>query len=463
MLTLFLTLFVCPQVPEVPERQNGAPPPGIATVEPQDDTDLRAELDAYLDARWGAPADATEKMAAAIREAGLTTPPEWQGLLNARRASYPDPTALIGEVTWHSSECAHVDYASEYALYVPEDYDPELAYSLVVVGHGGNSSMSAERAHATAEQYLNLYAPEVTANMQAIVAAPASERGWGPTGYSLVFSTISNVQRQLPIDPDRIYVTGQSMGGHLAYRIGLLFGDRFGAVSPHSGGYDFVEKDSIANLVNVPGLAVFGSAEPYGINGDNHTNSKWSEKHHLDWAFEEMNGGHTIYQEALGPMAEFFSDRPRNAYPPEVFLRQGGSMLFESTWNVEGWPDHVVASEERPLRWNRRHWLEVEARPEHAEPIAVHAVLSGRNRIDLTSDNLRRARLFVHPDMLDVTAEIDVRCNGKTVFKGLVEPDLEGALERARADDDRGRFYWATIEIETERDRKVSLPKRRAE
>ena len=232
-------------------------------AESEKDRELLSQLDAYLDARWSPDEDATAQMANAIREAGYTHLGAWSTLLGARRVSYPDASEWVGGVTWHPVECAHVDYASEYALYVPENYYPNERYSLVVVGHGGNSSMSAEQAHSTAEQYLKAYAPEVTSRMRAIVVAPASERGWGPIGYSLVFSTISAVQRQLPIDPDRIYVTGQSMGGHLAYRMGLLFGDRFAAISPHRGGYDSVEKESIGPFLNVPGFAVFrGVVEP---------------------------------------------------------------------------------------------------------------------------------------------------------------------------------------------------------
>ncbi len=49
------------------------------------------------------------------------------------------------------------------------------------------------------------------------------------------------------------------MGGHLSWRSGLWMADRWGAVSPMSGGYDYVKDKQIYVLVNVPGYATFGT------------------------------------------------------------------------------------------------------------------------------------------------------------------------------------------------------------
>ncbi len=293
-------------------------------------------LNAYLDSRFEAEAGASEALLTGLAGFGVESPAGLEALLLSPRAAYPDSAELISAYTTHSVDCYHVDYSSKFVLYVPKDFDPQAPAPLVVVGHGGNSSMSAERAMKVAQQYIRIYAPGLTQGTNAIIAAPASERGWGPIGYSLVFSTISKIKRMVPIDSNRIYLTGQSMGGHLTYRMALMFGDRFGAVSPHSGGYDFVEKGSIGNLLNVPGRAVFGSTEPYGINGDNKANGTWAKAHGLDWSFVEKDGGHTIYEDELPGLAEFFLERPRDPYPKRVYLKQGGSMLFTKTWGIKG-------------------------------------------------------------------------------------------------------------------------------
>lgn len=431
--------------------------------EPQPAESVAELVDAYVDARFEADPGATERLIANLAERGVEGAAAVEQALRAPRSSYADAAEWVGATTEHEIECYHVDYESRFHLYVGEGHDPSVPAPLVVVGHGGNSSMSAEYADQTARQYLDLYGPPLAEHLGAIVVAPVSERGWGPIGYSLVFSTISAVSRLVPVDADRIYLTGQSMGGHLSYRMALLFPDVFGAVSPHSGGYDFVEKGTIGNLINVPGLSIFGRREPYGIREDNLTNETFAKRYHLDWEFAEQDGGHEIYGEELPGMAKFFAARPRDLYPSEVFLRRGGPLRFEKTWEIEGWPDHEVRFESRPLFWNTCHWIEVDPRPEAGEPLEVHAELDRkRNEISITSNQVRTLRVLLHPRLIDLEEPLTIDWNGQEVFEGNVEADVAQMLERARATDDRGRVFWASLPLETERDRKVSLPKRRS-
>ncbi|MEM7457671.1 MAG: alpha/beta hydrolase-fold protein [Planctomycetota bacterium] len=255
----------------------------------------------------------------------------------------------------------------------------------------------------------------------------------------------------------RIYITGQSMGGHLSYRSALSLPDRFGAVSPHSGGYDFVEKQSIGNLINVPGYAIWGVREPYGINVDNRTNRAWAEEHEMDWQFVEKNGGHEIYQDELPKVAEFFSERERNLYPQQVYLRAGGHMKFVKTWQIRGWPEHTIYFDERPLRWNMRHWIEVEPRPDHDGPLELMAENRGNNQIEIASENVRGLTVFLHPEMIDFDAPVSIRVNGAEVFSEQVEPDPALMFELAREFDDRGRVYFARVDLQIVDDGNVDL------
>ena len=316
--------------------------------------------------------------------------------------------------------------------------------------------MSQQRAEATARMYLQAYRL-MGAEMNAVLVAPASTRGWGQIGNSLILSTVSRIQRSLPVDPDRIYITGQSMGGHLSYRSALSLPDRFGAVSPHSGGYDFVEKQSIGNLLNVPGYAIWGVREPYGINVDNRTNREWAESHDMDWQFVEKNGGHEIYQDELPKVAAFFAERPRNMYPDQVYLRSGGHMKFVKTWQIQGWPEHTIYMDTRPLRWNMRHWLEVAPRPEHEGPLEILAENSGDNEFEITSNSVRGCTVFLHPEMVDFEKPVVIRANGDEVFNGRVEIDPALMFELAREFDDRGRVYAAKVEFQIETDGEVGL------
>ncbi len=417
-------------------------------------------IDRYVDARMEAKPSATPGLLAALRELDADTPSAIEALLRAPRASYPDVADLLGKTTVHDVACYHVDYASKYRLFVPKSYRPENATPLVVVGHGGNSSMSPARAGRVAAMYLGIYAPALARDLGAIVVAPDSSRGWGHIGNSLILSTISDVQRRFHIDPDRVYATGHSMGGHMTYRAALNLGDRFGAVSPHSGGYDYVEKKAIGNLFAVPGYVTWGKREPYGIDKDNRTNAAWAKKHGLDWTFVEKPGGHEIYQDELPKIAKFFAERPRDLYRDVVYLRAGGAMKFVKTWGIKGWPEHEVHHETRPLRWNVRHWLEVTPRPDVKGALTVVAKNAGDNAFEVTSDQIRELTIHLHPKMIDFEKPVRIKVNGDTLFEGEVTPDPAHMLDTVREFDDRGRVFWAkvTVAVETDREVRPSAP-----
>lgn len=435
---------------------------GIAALltaqEPTPAFDPAAAIDAYIDARFDGPAGATPALLADLAKAGIRDAAAIEALLRAPRHAYPDTTDCLGKVTEHPVTCYHVDYTTKYLLYVPKTYRSDHPTALVVVGHGGNSSMSPERARSVAASYLQAYAPTFAKDLDAIVVAPESGRGWGHIGNSLILSTISDLQRRFCIDPDRIYLTGQSMGGHMSFRAALSLGDRFAAVSPQSGGYDFVKTGAIANLVAVPGYVTWGATEPYGIDKDSRTNAAWAKEHGLDWVWVEKDGGHEIYADELPKVATFFAARPRDPYRPLVYLSQGGDMKFTRTWEIAGWPQHTVYSDTHPLRWNLSHWIEVAPRPDEKEPLTVLAKNLGDNHLEVTCSQVRELTVRLHPKMVDFEKPVRITVNGESAFDGKVEPDLAAMLELVREFDDRGRVYPAQVRLHVATDRAVPVP-----
>jgi len=416
-----------------------------------------AAIDAYVDQRCEGTPAATQQLLQELAELGIDDAAAIEALLRAPRHAYPDVGNELGRFSEHDVACYHVDYASKYRLFVPAGYTHDQPAALVVVGHGGNSSMSPARAARVARSYLSAYAPTFAKDLQALVVAPYSSRGWGHIGNSLILSTISDLQRRYRIDPDRIFVTGHSMGGHMAFRAALSLGDRFGAVSPHSGGYDFVAKQAIASLANVPGYVTWGEREPYGIRGDNRTNRDWATAHGLDWVFREKQGGHEIFGDELPAIARFFAAHPRDLYRDVVYLRAGGAMKFVKTWGIDGWPEHVVRHETRPLRWNVRHWLEVVPRPDHDGALTALGRYVGGNRFELVTDGVRELGVYLHPKMVDLAEPVVIVVNGEVCFEGRVEPDLAQMLELVREFDDRGRIFWARVPVTVASDREVEV------
>jgi predicted esterase len=100
-----------------------------------------------------------------------------------------------------------------------------------------------------------------------VVASPQIESQDGywsadETTNSL-FTLLEEIKAVYSIDPDRIYLTGVSLGAGGTWEIGLRYPDRFAALIPVMGyyGYPFGVPDNICDLKNVPIWAFHGAKD----------------------------------------------------------------------------------------------------------------------------------------------------------------------------------------------------------
>lgn len=74
-----------------------------------------------------------------------------------------------------------------------------------------------------------------------------------------VLAAMERVQREHAVDPDRVYLTGLSMGGYGAWDLAARFPGRFAAVLPICGGGD---ETTAPRLAEVPIWAFHGAEDP---------------------------------------------------------------------------------------------------------------------------------------------------------------------------------------------------------
>jgi hypothetical protein len=422
----------------------------------QDADAHRVAVDAWLDQREEADPAELIKL---IGDDLVTL----EQLLRAGRVTYPEPAVERATLARRPVTCEHVDYETEMLLYVPRTYDPAQPTSLVLIGHGGNGAMTAGRAVWAARGGIEPWIDEAE-RRGWILAAPLTSRGWGAIGNSILLTVISDLQRELNIDPDRIYVTGMSMGGHLSWRSGIWLGDRWGAVAPMSGGYDYVESEAVCLLVNVPGYAIWGTREPYGIAGFNRKIRDWMTAHNFDWVNVQKKGGHQIYLDEIQKAADFFAARPRDLYPAVVYARGVRSLCWDDPGNSTKWEREHTWDPGRPIPRSTFHWVRLLPRDEAEEDPSIDqrvwAVNEGGNRLVLTTSGVQRLRLLLHPRMVDLARPVTVVVNGEVVHEGVVEPDARTMLELVQEFDDRARIYHAALELTIDSEAEVPPPVR---
>jgi Prolyl oligopeptidase family len=301
---------------------------------------------------------------------------------------------------------------------------------------------------------MSRYRPMADGALGAILIAPATTVGWGPLGDVLIESVISKTIREYNIDPDRIFIMGHSMGGHLTWRSAMNHGDRYAAFSPQSGGYaTYVDDHIIENVFGTVGYVTYGNTEPYELNTTNDRLGAWLKERKYPWTIVKKEGGHEIYGDEIPAIASLFATSTRNLYPTQTFLHAVGELRYPNANTPAG---EAIAG--RPLRWNFRNWIEVEARPEVAAGVTFYGENNGNNRLEIQSNGVRHLHVLLHPKMVDLASPVAIVVNGEVKHAAVVFPDLTQLLERVRELDDRGRIYYASVPIDITTDTSVPVP-----
>ena len=143
-----------------------------------------------------------------------------------------------------------------YRLYIPADYDPQKAYPVVLFLHGAGERGNDNRKQLKAgiiepfKQPNNpiydciVIAPQCPADKQWVNTA-----GWTQSVYfsdeiaeseelKAVLKIVSTVQQDYHTDPNRLYVTGLSMGGYGTWDLLVRHPELFAAAIPVCGGAD---------------------------------------------------------------------------------------------------------------------------------------------------------------------------------------------------------------------------------
>lgn len=148
-----------------------------------------------------------------------------------------------------------------YLLYVPEDYDEGQQYPFILFLHGAGEA-------GTRLDLLKLQViPKLIEEGQDypfIIASPQLnyDERWDRKADVLA-NFITHLESEFPIDPDRIYVTGLSLGGSGAWVFALVHPDVPAAVVPMAGSFALASMvpRNICDLAEIPIWAFHGAQD----------------------------------------------------------------------------------------------------------------------------------------------------------------------------------------------------------
>ena len=117
----------------------------------------------------------------------------------------------------------------EYWLYVPEDYDPNIAYALVVWLH---APLRGKEREKDAESMVDTWEAFCSENHIILVGPKAeNESGWLASEADFVRETVNAVMAEYTIDRQRVVAHGMDSGGQMAFRLGFTARDLFRGVA----------------------------------------------------------------------------------------------------------------------------------------------------------------------------------------------------------------------------------------
>ena len=151
-----------------------------------------------------------------------------------------------------------------YLLFRPKNLATNQPLPLVVSLHGGGPRRKFEdllEPYAPGFDYgLGRFVAEETQRTHpCLVLAPwSNQRGWDEENLRLVLGVIGALQREFKIDPRRIYLTGQSMGGFGTWSMITAHPEIFAAAVPICGGGT---PRNAAQARNIPVWALHGSGD----------------------------------------------------------------------------------------------------------------------------------------------------------------------------------------------------------
>jgi poly(3-hydroxybutyrate) depolymerase len=133
-----------------------------------------------------------------------------------------------------------------YGVVPPSSFDPAKSYALVLSLHGASVEAIGQAKSYSAKDW-------------AYIVAATNRRpfgfDWEEFGRVEALETLDHALASFKIAPERVYLTGHSMGGHGTYHLGVHFPGRFATIGPSAGWSSFESYGGTAHPSGAVGRA----------------------------------------------------------------------------------------------------------------------------------------------------------------------------------------------------------------
>lgn len=321
---------------------------------------------------------------------------------------------------------------------------------LVLALHGGGAGSgdagSAQSAFSGSIGSLGMSAlfPEVLRKTEYGWTDPPETERW-------VMDLLRRARVSWGVDPDRVYVTGHSMGGYGTWTYGSIYADAFAAGAAFAGAptvywrpgmkdreAEDVVEGYLPNLYNLP-LFVFQSLDDPNVPAAANVFAMGALQrlHRSDprgWKhlYEEVDGlGHGFPRKGPKPGLEWAASHPRDPRPAKVVwqpTREWKNTFYWIRWEEPWLRSILTATVDR-----ERNAVDIVIeRPRSAQPLRTEAEREER---------VRGISVYLDERLLDVSREVVVTVDGKVRHRGVPEARLATLLRSCEEREDPGYAF----------------------
>lgn len=332
-------------------------------------------------------------------------------LLNGK-PSWPNKTGLV--VRGYRSKIDGT--VQPYGLVIPKSYDPksERGYRLDIWFHGRGETLSETNFIAGRMRSRGQYTPKDTIVLHPYGRYCNANKFAGEID---VLEALADVQRRYRIDPDRISVRGFSMGGAACWQFAVHYADRWFAANPGAGFSEtplflkVFQKETLRptwyeqrlwNMYDCPGYAI----NLYHCPTVAYSGELDSQKQAADVMEAALKKERIDMLHIIGPKMHH-QIHPGSA--KEIERRMAALAKAGRDHNP---PSIRFAT--FTLKYNRMHWLTVNALGEHWKRAWVDADVRPGNQLAIRSGNVTDLTVSMPAGskLLDVRSRVPVFING---------------------------------------------------
>jgi predicted esterase len=345
-----------------------------------------------------------------------------------------------------------------FLVHIPKTYHPKQKTPLYVYLHGAivNRSKFVPPEYVINQSEIKIMDKAIEQN--AFIIYPFGKRDFGWLYQQLAFETVLNeisyVKSLYNINDNKVYIGGHSNGGSGAFWFAMKQPSPFAAAF----GLNYLPKvyssnTPFANLRNeVPFLGISGTEDPVFsldlVNGI----YKYATTNGANWQNFSKKGNHSLpfsSRDSVNFIFDLLATKTRNPFPKKIEwetdnvkngrnawieITQLDTLAEKASWHVALNPTLTQNGKTGLSDFNRN------------KSGAVIATVEG-NTINIQTSSVKSVRLYISPDMFDLSKQVKITINNKDFLNVKLDADKQTILDEFLKTKDRDFIVATKIDL----------------